>query len=211
MNNMNQRVLGLVAGIGAFAATGCMGAESGGAMTDGTVAEEGAEISADICPAGVPSTLKPAADQTIKGKYNAVGVQVYVCTPTATSSTPSYVLVNPQANLMNDGGCLQGTHFIGPTWQGQDGSTVVGAKVAGATVDATALPWLLIKATSHADDSGFFKDVTTIQRLATVGGNAPATGCDATTVGTILQVPYSAEYVFYKTKSKGKVVQCGGS
>jgi len=211
MNNMNQKALMLVAGIGAFAAAGCMGAESGGAASDGTVAEEGAEISADVCPAGVPATLTPAADQTIKAMYNGVGVQVYVCTPTATSATPSYVLVNPQANLMDDCGALKGTHFIGPTWQGQDGSTVVGAKVAGATVDATALPWLLLTAKSHSDESGFFKDVTSIQRLATVGGNAPATGCDATTVGTILQVPYSAEYVFYKTKTKGKVAQCGGS
>jgi hypothetical protein len=212
MNIMNQKALVLVAGIGACAAMGCTAAGSAEAVMDGTVTEEAAEVSTDICPAGVPATLKPAADQSIKSKLNAVGVQVYVCGLTvANPTTPSWVFVNPQANLMNDCGELLGTHFIGPTWQSHDGSSVVGSKVAGATVDSTALPWLLLTATSHADTDGYFKDVTSIQRVATVGGNAPATGCDATTLGTILQVPYSAEYVFYKTKTKGKIVQCGGS
>ena len=36
-------------------------------------------------------------------------------------------------NLLNDDGKLIGTHFIGPTWQGNDGSSVVGAKTAAAT------------------------------------------------------------------------------
>jgi hypothetical protein len=198
----------LAAGIGAWATLGCAATSP---TKDASLTDDAEAISADICPAGVPASLKPAADQSVKGKYNAVGVQVYVCGITATNPNPSWVFINPQANLMQDDGCLEGTHFIGPTWQGSDGSTVVGSKVAGATVDATALPGLLLSATSHSTEDGFFKDVTSIQRLATVGGNAPATGCDATTLGTITQVPYSAEYVFYKTKTKGKIVQCGGS
>jgi hypothetical protein len=87
---------------------------------------------------------------------------------------------------------------------------IASAAIAGATVDSTALPWLLLGATGHADSDGFFSDVTQIQRVATVGGNAPTTGCDATTLGTVLQVPYTAEYVFYKTKTSGKVVQWKG-
>jgi hypothetical protein len=210
MNIMNQKIAFVVAGLGALAAMGCMGTAQG---ADGsTIAEAEAAITAEeVCPAGVPASLTPAADQSIKMKLNAVGVQVYVCTPTATNATPSWVLVNPQANLMKDCGELVGTHFIGPTWQGNDGSSVVGVKAAGATVDATAIPWLLLTAKSHSTEAGIFDDVTSIQRLATVGGNAPATGCDATTVGTVNQAPYSAEYVFYKTKTKGKVQQCGGS
>ncbi|HTQ03639.1 MAG TPA: DUF3455 domain-containing protein [Polyangiaceae bacterium] len=164
---------------------------------------------ADVCPAGVPAALAPAADQTIKGKYDAVGVQVYMCNGLAAG--PAWTFVAPQANLMKDNGKFVATHFIGPTWQGNDGSSVVGAKAASATVDATAVPWLLLTATSHATDDGFFEDVTSIQRLATVGGIAPATGCDASHLGAIGQVPYSAEYVFYKTKSKGNVQQCAGN
>jgi hypothetical protein len=208
MNIMHQKLVLLLAGLGVSALGGCA-AEA--VESEGSVGQESEAITSSICPEGVPASLAPAADQTIKGKHNAVGVQVYVCGTTPTNATPAWLFVNPQANLMTDSGRFVGTHFIGPVWQSHDGSSVTGAKAAGATVDPSALPWLLLNATGHADESGFFDDVTSIQRLATVGGNAPATGCDATTLGTILQVPYSAEYVFYKKKTKGKVVQCAGS
>ena len=207
MNIVNRKLVTAVTW-GALALGGCSATPG---ELDGAVAEDGEQICETVCPAGVPASLAPAADQTIKGKYNAVGVQIYVCTATAASPTPAWTFVAPQANLLKDNGQLVGTHFIGPTWQGNDGSSVVGVKAAGATVDATALPWLLLTAKSHADEPGFFADVTSIQRLSTVGGNAPATGCDATTLGTLVQVPYSAEYVFYKTKTTGKVTQCNGS
>ena len=206
MNIVNRKLLTLV-GWGALALGGC--ATTPGEL-DGAVVQDGESLSEDACPSGVPASIAPAADQTLKRMYNAVGVQIYVCATSATSGTPTWTLLGPQANLLKDDGELAGTHFIGPTWQGNDGSSVVGAKVAGATVDPTAVPWLLLTAKSHSTESGFFEDVTSIQRLSTVGGNAPATGCDATTLGAVVQVPYSAEYFFYKTKSKGQVSQCNG-
>ena len=173
---------------------------------DETVSESEA-AHRSLCPADVPAALTPDPDQTLKGIVNAVGAQVYVCTSTPSSPTPAWTFMAPQANLLADNGRLLGTHFIGPTWQDNDGSSVQGSKLAGATVDGTAIPWLLLKATTHAGD-GYFSDVTSIQRLSTVGGNAPSTGCDAEHLGAISQVPYSAEYAFYKTKTRGKVVQC---
>ena len=167
------------------------------------------ELSDCVCPAGVPSAINPAADQTIKSSLQGIGVQIYMCNATATGF--AWTFVAPQANLYNDDGKLVGTHFIGPTWQGNDGSTVVGAKAAGATVDASAVPWLLLHAPSHAAIEGRFSDVTSIQRLSTVGGIAPTTPCDGSNLGSIAQVPYSAQYVFYKAKTHGKVSQCTGS
>ena len=204
---MFNRQLGFViTAVGLMAGTfGCSQAEL--ATSDGLAAEDEA-VTSSICPEGVPASLAPAADQTIKSKLNGVGVQIYMCNGLATG--PAWTFVAPQANLLKDDGRMVGTHFIGPTWQGNDGSTVSGAKAAGATVDATALPWLLLNVTGHGTDAGYFSDVTAIQRLATVGGNAPTTGCDADHLGAIVQVPYSAEYVFYKTKSYGKVQQCNG-
>jgi hypothetical protein len=35
-----------------------------------------------------------------------------------------------------------------------------------------------------------------VQRVATVGGLPPATGCDASTVGAVARVPYTATYCF---------------
>jgi hypothetical protein len=79
-------------------------------------------------------------------------------------------------------------------------------------MDATAVPWLLLKGVSHAAEEGRFSDVTWVQRLSTVGGIAPADTCDAThNLGAVVQVPYSADYFFYETKTQGKVKQCGGS
>lgn len=164
---------------------------------------------AEVCPAGVPATLLPPANETIKSKVSAVGVQTYMC---SSNSAGAFVwtFVAPQANLFNDDGKLIGTHFIGPTWQGNDGSSVVGKKVIGYSADASAVPWLLLTAVSHGAEAGRFDDVSSIQRLSTVGGNAPAGGCDQAHAGAIAQIPYSAEYVFYRVKESGKVKQCGG-
>ena len=166
-------------------------------------------ISEDVCPEGVPADLKPDANQTIKSSFLGVGLQVYMCTATATGF--AFTFVTPQANLLNDGGRLVGTHFIGPTWQGNDGSAVVAAVSTRANVDPAAIPWLLLDVVSNNGIEGRFGDVTSIQRLSTVGGLAPTSGCDAAHIGSIAQVPYSAQYVFYKTKEEGKVKQCGGS
>ena len=72
-----------------------------------------------------------------------------------------------------------------------------GAKVAGVNSTATgAIQWLLLMATSNTG-TGVFSDVTFVQRLNTAGGPAPATGCDSTTTGTDVRIPYSADYYFF--------------
>ncbi len=45
-----------------------------------------------------------------------------------------------------------------------------------------------------------FAGVTNIQRVATQGGVAPGTGCDASNAGQEARVPYTADYYFYKKK-----------
>jgi len=189
------------------------GCASGGSPASETLEQSAEAISTNVCPAETPAALTPGADQTLKSTLTGVGVQIYICTAkeTATGTAFAWTFVAPQANLLNDEGKMVGTHFIGPTWQGNDGSSVVGKRAAGATVDPTSLPWLLLTATSHGAEPGRFSEITSIQRLSTVGGNAPADGCDAGHVGTILQVPYAAEYVFYRTKDHGSVKQCGGA
>jgi len=172
-----------------------------------------AAVSSRSCPAGVPAALAPAADQDLAFVLHATGVQKYTCAATATGGY-AWTFVAPEADLYRTT-CqrhIVGTHYAGPTWEYQDGSTVVGARLAGATVDATAIPWLLLKAVSHGGSSGRMTDVTAIQRLDTVGGLAPATGCDATTVGAAADVAYSADYFFYRTRSAHpeRNLRCGG-
>ena len=90
------------------------------------------------------------------------------------------------------------THGAGPNWTSTvDASVVIGARVS--QVDApqsTAIPWLLLKSTSNSG-AGAFSDVTYVHRVNTVGGKAPASGCDAAASGTETRVNYSADYYFF--------------
>jgi hypothetical protein len=133
---------------------------------------------------------------------HAVGVQIYSCNATTTGGF-AYTLVAPRANLY-DGRKLIATHFAGPTWQAKDGSKAVGTRVNGVNVDPTAIDWLLLSTVStpgpgkHADT---LADTTFIQRINTTGGRAPAAAnCNASTVGTQVEIPYTADYVFFKAR-----------
>lgn len=159
-------------------------------------------VSAADCPAGVPASLAPAADQDLAFALDATGVQKYTCNASGT-----WVFVAPEADLGHNGQVFV-HHYAGPTWEWLDGSTVVGAKVAGAAVDPTAIPWLLLRATSHGAIDGKMSDISSIQRLVTTGGLAPAGAC---TPGDTADVPYTAQYFFYRTKADHPEnnVRCG--
>ena len=134
---------------------------------------------------------------------HAVGVQIYSCK--ATVGGYAWTFVAPRADLYNDMGTLLVTHFAGPTWQARDGSYVVGSVVDRATVNANAIPWLLLSASST--ETGYDGDrlaaTTYIQRLATTGGLAPAAGtCGAATIGNTEEVPYTADYYFWKATGR---------
>lgn len=143
----------------------------------------------------IPAAIAVPAGNRRKLQVDAIGVQIYACT--AAGAGASWVFSAPEATLYGHGGHVAGKHYAGPTWQANDGSTVVGAKVAAATPDATTIPWLLLSAASHAGH-GKLDEVTFVQRLETTGGLAPATGCDATTVGAVARIPYTATYYFYE-------------
>jgi hypothetical protein len=71
----------------------------------------------------------------------------------------------------------------------------VAAVVERCTPDANAIPWLLLGAVT-AEGPGIFHGTTFIQRVNTVGGNAPAAPGSFT--GDVVRVPYTAEYLFYR-------------
>jgi len=147
------------------------------------------------CAPTVPPALAVPDGNKLAFHLDALGVQIYACNGTA------WVLQAPEARLLDKHGRVVGTHFLGPTWQYKDGSKVVGSKLAGVVVDATAIPWLLLGAVSHEGD-GRMADITFIQRLDTAGGLAPTTGCDADHVGTVARVDYAATYFFYKAREE---------
>jgi hypothetical protein len=155
----------------------------------------------------VPEALNPPADVTLALGLAATGVQIYHCS-VAAGQAPAWALEAPHAVLAS-GHDAVAIHFAGPTWQALDGSRVAGAKLAAApSPDPTAIPWLLIAATP-ASPQGTLGDITHIQRLGTVAGVAPSTGCDASSIGAQVLVPYRADYFFYHKAPAGEPVrQC---
>jgi hypothetical protein len=139
-------------------------------------------------PPNVPESLKAPQGEAVTLKALASGVQVYECKDT------KWVLAGPDAELKNDRGAKIGRHFKGPTWALDDGSSVVAEVVGKSDAPAPdAVPWLLLKAKS-TDGKGALDRVTTIQRVDTSGGKAPADTC---TAGGQTKVPYTATYYFY--------------
>jgi hypothetical protein len=69
--------------------------------------------------------------------------------------------------------------------------------VAKETPDPSAIPWLLLSAKSTSG-KGIFSEVHSIQRLHTVGGTAPSTGCGQAQRGQELRTSYSADYLFFR-------------
>jgi hypothetical protein len=147
----------------------------------------------------VPSAIRVPEGHKLFLVGHAVGVQIHACN--ATSSGYRWDFVGPRANLYDDNGTLITTHFGGPTWQARDGSWVVGQVEDRATVDPTAIPWLRLSAASKAagPDGDRLAGTTFVQRIATTGGLAPAPAeCNAATAGTRNEVPYTADYTFWK-------------
>src|SRR6266508_442099 len=97
-------------------------------------------------------------------------------------------------------GIVAAAAVLSLTQVAKDGSRAVGHLVDSVTVDATAIPWLLLSAsTTPGPDGDRLVATTYIQRIATTGGLAPpAVDCNAATAVTVAEVPYTADYYFWK-------------
>lgn len=144
----------------------------------------------------VPPKLAAAATEEVVLQAHASGVQIYTCQAGADQKL-SWTLKVPEAELFDAGGKSIGRHFAGPTWKHNDGSEVAGKAVAREDApEAGAIPWLLVTVTSHSG-TGILSRVTTIQRIHTKGGQAPAAGCDDAHRDAESKSAYSADYYFY--------------
>jgi len=159
------------------------------ALLLGSVLTAHAEPGNDNRAPEVPDEIVVEVGNKVHFQALGIGVQIY------TWDGTSWGTAVPEATLFH-GQAVVATHFAGPTWVSNSGSRVVGALPPTAiTVDRTAIPWLRLAAKS-TEGPGIFADTTFIQRINTVGGNAPLE--DGTFVGQVARVPYSADYIFYR-------------
>ena len=150
-------------------------------------------------PTRVPDALRPPLDaQRLSQVLHGSGVQIYECARSPKEPARfAWLFKAPAAELSDPRGKAVGRHYAGPTWEANDGSKVVGEVVASdAAPTADAIPWLLLRAKSTAG-AGAFGGTTFIQRLHTLGGRAPAGGCDEAHLGQAASIPYEADYYFY--------------
>jgi hypothetical protein len=146
----------------------------------------------------VPENLQPAANEALAATMYARGVQVYQCR--AKDGKHEWAFVAPDAELLDARGKVIGRHGAGPFWEALDGSRVNASLKARADApDKRDIPWLLLSAKNTGPD-GFFSTVTSIQRVNTAGGTAPATSCDASAAGQESRVHYTADYRFFVTQ-----------
>lgn len=130
---------------------------------------------------------------------HADGVQIYDCM--SVPDGHAWRLAAPSATLTDDQGKTIGSHYGGPTWEARDGSQVVGKRDGLVTADPTAIDWLRLAAdsTSAGVDGDRIEATSYIQRINTVGGLAPAAAdCNEDTLAERREIPYSADYVFFK-------------
>jgi hypothetical protein len=176
-----------------------------------------------VTPPDVPVDIQVPAGNIAFLKGQAVGTQNYACSPSGAGF--AWILFTPEATLFNRADKQIITHFFGPNphpddvntdprvvakgairaaWQARDTSTVW-AKVSPLSrpvvVRPDSVPWLLLETVGVQEGptgGDTLTPTTFIQRVNTVGGLAPSTGCSQSTdVGKKAFVPYTADYFFF--------------
>jgi hypothetical protein len=149
--------------------------------------------------AGLPAALQVPAGNRVALETVGVGDITYQCSARKDMAGQfEWVFVGPDARLMDRGGKQVGKYYGPPaTWEAMDGSRLTATQLAVAPHQAGSIPLQLVKG-NPATGAGAMQGVTYIQRVATMGGVAPATPCAAGNLGAKQGVKYQADYIFYK-------------
>jgi hypothetical protein len=162
-------------------------------------------LAAAACTSAVviPESLSPGSGESLAVTMPARGVQIYQCRARkGDDGAYEWAFVAPEAELLDSRGHVVGHHGAGPSWEAKDGSRVTATVKARADApDTRAIPWLLLAAKSSGP-TGTLGNVTSVQRVDTHGGVAPADGCTRETLGKEARVHYLAEYRFFTPRTE---------
>jgi hypothetical protein len=150
----------------------------------------------------VPKEISVGETNKVHFHGFGVGFQIYTWNGTSWGGAV------PEATLFDEDGNVVALHFgvfaingsfIGPAWQSNSGSEVVGKlPPAAVVVDTNSIPWLRLPALTR-EGPGIFANTSFIQRVNTTGGKAPST--NGAFVGQVARIPYTADYFFYRQTS----------
>ena len=147
----------------------------------------------------LPDAIKVPAGHKVAMETVGVGEITYECRDKANMpGQTEWVFVGPKAALNDRTGKQVGTYYGPPaTWESVDGSKLTATQLAVAPAGTGNLPLQLVKA-NPAMGTGAMTGVTFIQRVALMGGVAPATACTTANKGAREIVKYQADYIFWK-------------
>ena len=158
------------------------------------------------CAGTIPDSLQVPAGNKLAYEVYATGVQIYEVRRSVTDPNVFlWVNIAPSATLYlrPDFTIKVGIHYGGPSWEFTKGpykdEKTVAAKLKAATMNATAIPWLLLKTVDAQSSAG--NQVTYIHRVCTTGGLPPATTPGESNLGQQQSIPYTATYLFYEAKN----------
>lgn len=153
----------------------------------------------------VPSAVSVPDGNVVMMKTLAMGQITYECMEKKDApGSYAWTFKIPHAYLFDASNTQIGRYYGSPkgaTWESNDGSKVVGKQLAVTPNTATAgsIPLQLVQQNGY-EGNGVMNKVTYIQRLATVGGTAPAKACAAANAGKKEIVSYQADYILWMAK-----------
>ncbi|MFJ9380776.1 CHRD domain-containing protein [Streptomyces sp. NPDC101455] len=128
------------------------------------------------------------------------GAQIYAC---AKQDDGSYTFTQDNVDATLQGGIQHSFAQHGPAgppqWIAPDGSSVTGTVLNKFDNGKGNIPQLLLRARQTGKSEGLLSRTTSVLRLDTAGGVAPAGTCDPAKQPTT-RVPYTADYLFLATK-----------
>jgi hypothetical protein len=171
-----------------------------------------------ITPPPVPAGIEVDAPAQAFLLGHGVGTQNYVCVATTAIGHVDWSLFTPQATLFDVADGQLTTHFFGPNpdegnlliraaWEDSHDTSTVWARALKSSSDANfvaagAIPWVKLEVVGRQAGPTGGRTLTAaifIQRLNTIGGVAPPTGCAKPgDIGNKAFVPYEADYFFYR-------------
>ncbi|WP_038496784.1 DUF3455 domain-containing protein [Janthinobacterium agaricidamnosum] len=158
-----------------------------------------APLSPNYTQDALADAVKVPAGHRVALHTVGVGQITYECR--AKKDAPGqfeWAFAGPDAALNDRSGTRVGKYYGPPaTWESVDGSKVTATQLAVSPAGAGNIPHQLVKA-NPASGSGVMSGVTYIQRVATIGGVAPASVCGAANPGSRQTVGYQADYIFWK-------------
>jgi hypothetical protein len=189
MNQSQRRLAKCAAIVSAIALAGCASSPM-------------APVAPVFSQANLPDAVKVPAGQQVALETVGVGDITYQCREKAAMvGAFEWVFVGPNAALNNRQGQAIGKYYGPPaTWEHADGSKLTGAQLAVAPAAAGSIPLQLVKVNAPAvgAKAGAMSGLTFIQRVATRGGVAPSSACDAANKDRKEIVKYQAEYIFWR-------------